>query len=300
MNIKKLERELKGKRAGDYAPMYIYGTEMMSNYYSKINIKNKTILTIAGSGDQIINAYFFGAKTVIGFDLNKLAKYMIDLKITAIKILDYNEFLKFFGTGKKNATLNYKLYLKLSLRLNKSTKRFFDSLYKYYKFDGKKLAKSSFIHQRELAQSTLGEINIYLKNKRNYSKIRKILSNKKIKIIHKNISKLKLKKKFDIINISNVPNFLTGFTFIQKKDPVMELHDKILLKLKNLLTKKGKIIFYLYSPQNYPNIFATVIPPTTIPKELNKIKKSPKFKVKEYKFKGIHIGRDKIISLENR
>lgn len=299
-NIKKLEKEIAGKRAGNYAPMYIYGTEMISYYYPCMNIKNKGVLTIAGSGDQIINAYFFGAREVIGFDINKLVGYMVSLKIAAIKSLSYNDFLKFFGTGKNIASFDYELYLKFRLKLDKPTKIFFDSLYKYFKFKGKKLTKSTFINQREYIQASPKDINIYLKNNTNYIKTRALITNKKIKIIHSNVTKInyKIKKKFDIINLSNVPNFLTGYVFKNRKDPIIDVYEKVFLKLKNLLVPKGKILFYLYSPQNYPNIFATTMPPLTTIKGLNKVKENTKFKLKEFSFKGINIGKDKIISLQ--
>jgi len=108
--ISALEKDF-SKRMTQNAPMYVYGTEAMSGYYSKLHLKNKKILTIAGSGDPMINAFFTGAKDVIGFDLNYFSYFITSLKFEAIKTLTYKEFLRFFGT-KKNKALFDKILLK--------------------------------------------------------------------------------------------------------------------------------------------------------------------------------------------
>ena len=44
------------------APIYLYGTEAIGSYYKPLKLKGKSVLTINGSGDQVLNAYYFGAK----------------------------------------------------------------------------------------------------------------------------------------------------------------------------------------------------------------------------------------------
>ena len=119
MNTEKIISEIKGIGKGKYTPMYVYGTEQISNYYSKLDLKDKTVLTIAGSGDQAINALYFGAKEVTCFDINLLTGYFINLKITALKYLTYKEFLTYFGSPNKVGNLDYKLFLKFSKHLDK-------------------------------------------------------------------------------------------------------------------------------------------------------------------------------------
>lgn len=63
MNINKQTIDsLKNIRSGNIAPLYLYGTEHISKYYSKLDLNNKKVLTIIGSGDQALNAFFYGAK----------------------------------------------------------------------------------------------------------------------------------------------------------------------------------------------------------------------------------------------
>lgn len=165
------------------APMYIYATEGVSSYYSILKINNKKILTVCGSGDQVLNAYFFGAKEVVGFDLNKRSEFITRIKIAAVKELSYEEFLKFFGENYTGASFDYSLYKKIRRNLDKKTIVFFDSLYKKHNFKGKKSVKSEYFRQREDVRLDIKKINLYLRNEKNYLKLRHILKNIKFKFV---------------------------------------------------------------------------------------------------------------------
>src|SRR5680860_295742 len=99
------------------SPLYIYATEMVSAYYNLLQIKDKRILSIVGSGDQIIDAYYYGAKEVIGFDINKRSLFILEIKFVAISILTRKEFLEFFGTNMSNGTFNFQVYKKIRRKL---------------------------------------------------------------------------------------------------------------------------------------------------------------------------------------
>lgn len=299
-NVSKLIKEVGNRSVGVYGPMYFYGTEMISDYYKRMNLRGKKVLTITASGDQVINAYFFGAKDVVGFDINKLAGFFIALKLTAIQALDYKEFLKFLGTGRISASLEYRLYLKIAERLDKKTKSFFDEIYRYFGFDGKKLAKSPLFNQRKYTRELLIRVNAYLKNKRSYCKIKGILSKKKIRFIQSNVMDIagKIKGRFDVINLSNVPNFVTC-AFRNRKDPAMYFYETVFLKLKKILAAKGRILFYTYSSGIYPNPFAPKVPPTSAPGQLKRFRARTEFKYREFRFKGLFGGYDKVVCLQN-
>ena len=81
---------------GEYASVYIFTTESLSSYIDKLKVKNKDILTVTGSGDQLLNLALNGAKTVDNFDINKNAYYFVQLKLAALQSLNYDEFLNFF------------------------------------------------------------------------------------------------------------------------------------------------------------------------------------------------------------
>lgn len=300
MDVRALGKEIEGKRAGKHAPMYIYGTEIM-DYYKKLGVKNKRVLTIAGSGDQIINAYFYGAKDVVGFDLNRLVRYFVEVKFAAIQIFSYAEFLRFFGTGKKDAHFDYVLYLKIRSRLAKQTREFFDELYNYFKFNGDKMARSAFFHQRVFTQQPLTVVNVYLRSEANYLKSRKVLFGRKTPVIPGNVTRIAglLKGKFDLINLSNVPNFL--MTFYRKKehkDPGMHFYDHVLLKLRKILNKGGRVFFYLYTSKIYPNPMAKKRPPMSTPEQQRRYRARSELKYSDFRIKGFLGGYDKVVVLK--
>ncbi len=297
---------LKEKPMSISAPMYIYATEMIGEYYKKFKIKSKKVLTICGSGDQVLNAHFLDAKKVIGFDLNKNSKFMLNLKTAAIKTLTYKEFLTFFGKKSSNATLNYKVYLRIKKKLDEKTSSFFENLYRKYKYNGKKLRKSVYFRQRSHFEGWDATVmNLYLKNIKNYNKMKKLLESLKLEFIRSDIetilkNKKISKQKFDIINLSNVPNYFTReFKYGKKGDPVEYVIQNIFLKFKKILSLRGKIFFVSYSEKLYPNRISKTIPPISRKDTIEKLKKLRDFNVTVKIYKGITKGmKDKIVILQ--
>jgi len=300
MNIRALEKKIKGRLAGHYAPLYMYGTEMMGDYYPRIGVAHKKVLTIAGSGDQMLNAYFFGASKVVGFYLNKLAKFMVHLKFEAVQSLSYKDFLRFFGTGKKDASLDYQLYMRLSLP--KRTQKFFDQLYAYFNYNGRKMAQSHFFHERKLTYSPLTKINPYVENEHSYNSMKQILFEEKVNVIIANVTDIgkKIKEKYDVINLSNTSSFVAHhYRVTGIKNPEMHFYETVLLKLKKNLTRKGKIFYYAYSEKIYPNPMASKRPLISTPEVYNRFK-GKGYTMTVFRFKGLFAGFDKVIVFQKK
>ena len=111
---------------GNNSLLYSMTTENINGFLSKYDLKNKKVLTVAGSGDQRLNAYLMGADDVTCFDINELCKYHLDLKDKAIINLSYEEFLKFFGFLSKDSVFQTDLFMKIQDRLDPDT---FDLFY---------------------------------------------------------------------------------------------------------------------------------------------------------------------------
>ena len=218
-------------------PMYIYATEMINEYYSFFNLKNKNVLTICGSGDQVLNALYLGAKKVTGFDLNVYSGYLLDLKISSIIGLEFKEFLNFFGNEKINKGFDYKYYDKVRNDLDNTTRSFFDNLYKKFDFDGKKVASSDYFRKRERVQERSAKMfNLYLKNEKSYLNLRKILKKTKPEFLIGgvlDISFLIKNEKYDIINLSNVQNYVC--LNLGEDNTIKCFYKKVLEPLSNLL-----------------------------------------------------------------
>jgi len=275
--------------------MYVYATEMVSSYYKYFDLSGKRVLSIVGSGDQIINAYFFGAKEVVGFDINQRAFFMLDLKLAAIALLGYSEFLDFFGSSMDGGSFDFKLYSKLSIGLSLETKKFFDGIYKEFNNNGKLLARSSYLRQRSMLKTSIKDINYYLKNEESYLKCREILENQTIEFLDLDINDIctdeRLKGKFDVINLSNVLNYLTDNT---AKEDLLDVLTKVIKKVSKRVKSGCFLFYYSYSYKIYGSS-GRQIPPASRWNIIKGVASANNFKLSVKYFKGTNItGLDRV------
>lgn len=92
-----------------YSGVYPYSNENLDVLFKNLDLKDKKVLTVAGSGDHAFYSYNKGACNVDLFDINLLAKYYYYLRIWIIKYYNsfyfdtinkfknYNEFSRYFG-----------------------------------------------------------------------------------------------------------------------------------------------------------------------------------------------------------
>lgn len=78
----------------DYAPAYVTTNEDLRHALSFLKPKGKSVLTVAGGGDQPLFFDLNGAKSIDTFDISFCAKVMMDYKVAAIKSLDYQSYIK--------------------------------------------------------------------------------------------------------------------------------------------------------------------------------------------------------------
>ena len=81
---------------GEYSRLYLFTTENIKGYLKHFDVTNKNVLAPTSSGDHAFESILKGAKSVDMFDINKYSKYMVKLKIAAIKALERGEFLEYF------------------------------------------------------------------------------------------------------------------------------------------------------------------------------------------------------------
>ena len=102
-----------------YDRVYSETNEPCDKIISKFDVKDKSVLTVLGSGDQAIQFYVNGAKNVDLFDINKLTIYYYYLRIWHMKkygtmypedIFNSNyfkEILKYVNLSSYNEKLAY-------------------------------------------------------------------------------------------------------------------------------------------------------------------------------------------------
>ncbi len=81
-------------RAGfsqDSAP-YIFGTENMVGVLEGLSVRGKSVLTVLGGSDQLLNFICAGAREVVGFDIARNASYVAELKFAALRAYDRERY----------------------------------------------------------------------------------------------------------------------------------------------------------------------------------------------------------------
>lgn len=217
----------------EYAKMYLMTTENISDYLTKIDVKDKDILTVCGSGDQLLNAYLLGAKDVTCFDVNNLARAILYFKINFIRNLSFEEFLKFFMQENNPSFLNKEIYIKLRFCLPDDIRDLFDFILLENERN-----YNSYFYSFNTSRSKMNKLNKYLNNYY-YEKLSKILKEKEPEFIRSNIKDLpnKLKRNYDIMLFSNISDAIEN---IYKKDALKQYRD-LMLEYGKYLNQGGII-----------------------------------------------------------
>lgn len=230
--------------ATEFSRIYTFTTENIKGYINYFNFNNKSLLTVGSSGDQILNAFYKGARDITLFDINEYAKYYIYLKISAILSLSYNEFILFFfkhvtSPFEKNKSMFSKEIfnkIKDTLRIfDYESYLFFDELFSLY---NKNEIRDRLFDDDEDRDIVIKCFNNYLKDEESYNKLKSIIRKINFKYIQGNIFEEDINGKFDNIFLSN----LCSITSLERLKKLLEKLDK------NNLNNGGSILLgYLWN-----------------------------------------------------
>jgi len=200
-------KEIDINNFNNLSQIYSFTTENIAGYFEYLDFTNKNVLTVAASGDHIINAVYKGAKEVYAFDINYLALIFTHLKLVALEHLEYEEFLQFFminekdNINKNKDALNYETYVnRLKKFLPENIAKYWDIMYKTFENSGYKLRNSYIFNNKYDNNNIKISSNIYLKSKRIYNKVKEKIEQKEIMLINANY------KNINIMNLSNLIN----------------------------------------------------------------------------------------------
>ena len=104
-----------------YGKVYRHTNENLPGYIP--GLKDKKVLTVSASGDQLLNMMGMGCTNIDTFDMNYFSPLFQTLKMYAIKHLEYEEVYLYFQYFEKY------LYLKFNRFLPKKEREFFDYIY---------------------------------------------------------------------------------------------------------------------------------------------------------------------------
>ncbi len=258
LNLKELDME----KFNTLSKIYSFTTENISGYFKFLDFTNKNVLTVAASGDHIINSIYCGAKNVVGFDINYLALVFTELKLIALEQLEYKDFLQFFLINEQNdidknkRALSFEIYSsKLRNYLSDNGKRCVDMLYKNFNNNGYEL-RNSYIFNNKYDNNSLKIFsNLYLKSGFEFKKAKEKIRDKEINLINFNYKNIKLNelpkcRVCDIILMSNISDYIKDIYNVREN----YLEEYIKDIIYNFKLKNNKIVCaYLYNirQENY-------------------------------------------------
>lgn len=239
----------------EFYKIYSFTTESISEYMKYFDFKDKSLLTVGSSGDQVLNAFYNGARDITLFDINKFAKYYVYLKIAAINSLDYEEFLMFFfKRDLENHYSNKNMFSKdLFNKIKPSLEMydfesflFFDGIFSLY---NSVTIRDYLFDDDECRNPVIKKFNIYLENEELYNKLKSIINEISFKYICGNIFKDDIPCKYDNIILSN----LCTTTSLKNLK-------KLLTKLDlNNLNEDGSILFgYLWDIEYFRDDYSSL------------------------------------------
>ncbi len=227
--------------------VYSATNEHLYTMYKNMGVKNKDVLTVGSSGDQILYAILFGAKNITCFDINPFVKYFYDYKVAAIKALDYKRFraISHFSVSKhenehwQRELLSATVYKKISSYLPQDSKFFWDNI-----FMDNNSVHAIFAEYTDYLPDT------YFENEEIYIELRRALKKNDYAVSFVNsditnyIDKFGTEKKYDIILLSNVFFYVCDSRDVFRK---IKSFSCIIKKYEKLLKTNGKMqINYLY------------------------------------------------------
>lgn len=71
------DKYIKWKYSGSFFRPYPFTTENISGYIKEFDLKNKSLLTLGSSGDQVINAALFNCRNIHVIDICPFTKFIL-------------------------------------------------------------------------------------------------------------------------------------------------------------------------------------------------------------------------------
>lgn len=214
--------------------IYRFTNEDITSYFHHLENK-KNILSVIGSGNQILNSILAGTRKIDCFDISIFPEYYLYLQLASIMTLSKEDYLNYFLSEDREVLFSDDLYDLISSRLSGKYKEFWDTLYRFD--DGIDIYNSLLFRQDVYYRNIEIERNPFLQDD-NYERLKYILETESIKINPSVIDILdtRINKEYDLINLSNIlVYYLTQKQYIQY------------LKTNFSLSPNGEIINYFFA-----------------------------------------------------
>lgn len=195
-----------------------------NNAYMRNLVKpGDRVFLVSGNGDQSFDFMLYGAKEIYGVDINPLQIPIVWLKYQAIANLPkYRNYLDFIINTQGNRAFG-EYYMEQVLKGAE------DSLYKEFWSQLTSVANPMAIRKKHLLNEDRFIINKseriakfeYL-SESNYRKLRENMKTAKLTLSEGSIFDAKIPDDINILHLSNLHNFMTADTYLEKIDKLIK------------------------------------------------------------------------------
>lgn len=214
--------------------IYPFTSENIAGYMKDLDLTDKKVITVTGSTDHILNAVLQGATEITTFDINPLTKPYMDLKISALKNLSYEDFIKLL-LFESNMILDYRIIS--SLDMYDESKIFWLEQLSKFNNNGNELRNSSLFNLKYFNPYSKLWQNLYLEKNR-YNLLKQQLKDAKITFINTSLKDLKIDENFDYMFLSNISDYLN---LMYNSDALRKYRD-----LLNEFQERVNTIYFAY------------------------------------------------------
>lgn len=231
--------------------LYPYATENLVGLFQNIDVSNKDCLTIMGSFDQGLDMALLGAKSVTAFDINPLTLPYAELKksliLTGYRRNVYFEYLNGYYESTSNLTLNPIIFDNISKNLTQDAYIFWQAIFN--RFDKQQISTGLFYDGLPYYEQE--EFTNYMQ-KDNYQKLVQKLPLIDINLKECDILTLpnELNKTYDIIYFSNIISYPNPIYNNKSPREKLKVYKDLIRNYATFLKEDGKIISYIYDPNN--------------------------------------------------
>lgn len=184
--------------------IYPFTSENIAGYMNDLDLIGKKVITVTGSTDHILNAILQGTTKITTFDINPLTKPYMDLKISAVKNLSYEDFIQFLlFEGSMN--LDYNIIS--SLDMSNQSKTFWLEQLSKFNNNGIELRNSSLFNTKYFNPNSKLWQNLYLE-KSKFNLLKRQLQDVSINFIRTSLKDLKIEDDYDYMFLSNISDYL--------------------------------------------------------------------------------------------
>ena len=190
--------------------IYGYTNENLRQYIRLLNIAGGRVATVGSSGDQVLYSIFHDAEEVTLIDANPYCKPMVELKMSAIKNMSRDEFVRYWTYEN---VLQRGIYRDLLQDVSSRTREFLEVVEEARQYSGYDCVAGIVVKPRSFndwSKLSYSKACEFYDDEQTYNLLKSKLEKNKVKYVYAELSQFhkKLEGKYSSILLSNVLDYV--------------------------------------------------------------------------------------------